>query len=104
MVKWLQPYRRINDPEGHPLWMLHRLNAGDKHRRPHLTGAILEGSSFGIKGMNDLNLHIGQWGAVSGPFKNGTTVGTFSATVTGPNPVMDVDTDFTFDVAFDPIG
>jgi hypothetical protein len=104
MIKWLQPYRRRNDPERHPLWILHRLNIGDKHRRPHLTGAVLENSSFGIKSMQDIDLHIGQWGAVTGPFKNGTTVGTFSARVTGPNPVMDVDTNFTFGVAFDPKG
>jgi len=67
-------------------------------------GAVLEGSSFGIKSMQDIDLHIGQWGAVTGPFKNGTAVGTFSARITGPNPVMDVDTDFTFGVAFDPKG
>ena len=104
VIKWLQPYRRINAPERHPLWILHRLNIGDKHRRPHLTGAVLEESSFSIKSMQDINLHVGQWGAVAGPFKNGTTVGTFSARVTGPNPIMDVDTNFTFGVAFDPKG
>ena len=106
MIKWLQPYRRINDPERHPLWRLHALNIGDKHRKPHLTGAILEGSSFGIKNMWDVDLHMHHWGmpAASGPFKNGATVGSLSLTITGPDPVMDVDTDFTFGVAFDPKG
>lgn len=106
MIKWLQPYRRINDPKGHPLWKLQALNIGDKHRRPHLTGAILEGSEFGINTLRDLNLDIHHWGlrASSGPFKHGTTVGSVSFTIAGPNPEMQVDTDFTFDVAFDPKG
>lgn len=104
LVKWLQPYRRINNPDRHPLWVLHRLNIGDKHRRPHVIGAVLEDSSFGIVSMRDIDLHIGRWGAATGPFKSGTTVGTFSVKVTGPNPEMQVDTNFFFDIAFDPKG
>jgi hypothetical protein len=106
MIKWLQPYRRINDPQGHPLWRLQTLNIGDKHRRPHLTGTVMEGSRFGIKSMQDVDLHLHGWGmsATSGPFKDGATVGSMTLTITGPNPQMDVDTDFTFNVAFDPKG
>lgn len=106
IIKWLQPYRRINDPKGHPLWVIHDMGIGDRHRKAHVTGAILENQSFGINTMMDLDLAVHYWGMDirSGPFVNGATVGQFTLTVTGPNPVMNVNTDFSYDVAFDPEG
>jgi hypothetical protein len=103
IIQGLQPYKRGANAAVDPLWTIHNFANIDKHRKPHLTGAILEGGSIGIKRMHGVNL-LTQWGAV-GAFEKGTQVGRIEFTVTNPaNYVVEMDADFTYGVAFDPKG
>jgi hypothetical protein len=90
VAKWLQPYRREEGADY--LWIVHRLDVIDKHRRLHLVNSTLEGSSWGAEGgrvvITDPCL---------GPFEDGAVVGKFMLIPEGPN--MRMYTNFAFGIA-----
>jgi hypothetical protein len=102
VIEGLQPYHRRHDPDGHELWLLHRLDIVDKHQKGLVTGTILEHASVGINEMHGGAIYIDHVGGrmTSGPFQNGAEVARFS--YTGGKLSMNVDV--TFNVAFNPKG
>jgi len=104
LIEGMQPYHRGTAAAADPLWVLHQFAIVDKHRKPHLTGAVMEGGSIGFKNMWGVNLFIDHWG-FAGPFQKGTQVGHVEFTVTQPdNFVVEMDAHFTYQIAFDPKG
>ena len=95
MIKSVQPYRKVADPEQHPLWKLHVLNVGDKHRRPHLVGAVLQGTKVDVLEYEDVDieLFLSSFRFWIGPFKNGATVQTATLKATGENPMVNFEAD-----------
>ena len=102
MIKSVQPYRKVADPEQHPLWKLHVLNVGDKHRRPHLVGAVLQGTKVDVLEYEDVDieLFLSSFRFWIGPFKNGATVQTATLKATGENPMVNFEAGHSFGVAF----
>jgi hypothetical protein len=104
LIEGMQPYHRGAAAASDPLWVLHRFAVIDKHKKPHLTGAVMEGGSIGIKNMWGVDLFLEHWG-FAGPFHKGTQAGRIEFTVTQPdNFVVEMDAKFTYQVAFDPKG
>lgn len=105
IVQSLQPYKRGTSATSEPLWLIQDFANIDKHRKPHLTGAILQGSSAGIGNMWGVNLHIHHIGVVSGAFKADTEVARINFIVTNSaNYMVDMNINFTYGIAFDPKG
>lgn len=105
VIEALQPYNRLNrldDPLSHPLWVLSELDNMDKHRTLALTGIALNGFGFGINTMRDISLHIATMGGYTGPFDENAELAVWKATVTGPNPQMDMQPRGTIQVALAP--
>lgn len=103
-IEGIQPYERANrgdDPLTHPLWVLSELDNMDKHRALALTGVALSDFAVGIVEAQDIKLFFEQVGFV-GRFDENTELTTWAATVTGPNPYMDVQPHGTIDVALAP--
>lgn len=103
-IEGIQPYERANrgdDPLTHPLWVLSELDNMDKHRALALTGVALSDFAMSINGMRDIDLYFEQVGFV-GTFDEDTELATWTATVTGPSPYMDVQPHGTVDVALAP--
>lgn len=104
VVERLQPYHRGADATDDPLWLIHDSAVVDKHRKPHLTGAILEGTSMGIQNMWGVDLSYDSLGRI-GAFNRGTEVARIAFTVTDPtNYTVDMHTDIAYGVAFAPKG
>jgi len=100
-IEGLQPYNRPNNPLDHPLWVLSELDNMDKHRTLALTGVALSDFALGINGLQDLNVHFAAVG-FSGPFDENTELATWNATVTGPDPQMDMQPRGAIEVALAP--
>jgi hypothetical protein len=99
-VEGVQPYNRVNDPNGHPLWILSELDNMDKHRSLTTAAGALSGFSIGIGNMGDINLYFDFVG-FTGPFDETTELARWKATVTGPNPHVDMYPSGPIDVLFD---
>jgi hypothetical protein len=105
IVQEMQPYKHGNSASAHPLWVLHQFANMDKHRKPHLTGAILQGASAGIGNMWGVNLYVHHIGVATGAFKKGAEISRLTFTITNPaNYRVDMNHQITYGVAFDPKG
>lgn len=105
IVQRLQPYKRGSNAPTDPLWLIHDFAVVDKHRKPHIAGAILQGASAGIREMWGVNLYVAHIGVHTGAFKKGTEVTRMTFTITDPsNYRVNMDHNLTYDVAFDPKG
>ena len=101
IIESFQPYHGGTNFANDPLWMVHDFAIVDKHRKPHVTGAILQGASLGIVNMWGVDLFVSHWGVAAGAFKQGTEVGRVDFTVTDPhNYTVQMNTDFSYGVAF----
>lgn len=100
-IEGLQPYNRLNHPLDHPLWVLSELDNMDKHRTLAVTGVALSDFALGINTIWDLDLYFAAVG-FSGPFDENTELASWKATVTGPNPQMDMQPQGTIEVALAP--
>jgi hypothetical protein len=104
LIESLQPYHRGTDAVNDPLWLVHDFAVVDKHRKPHLSGAIAQGAGMGIRQVWGVDLFVDFIG-YAGAFKQGTEVGRMTFTVTDPlNYMVDVYTDVSYLVAFAPAG
>jgi hypothetical protein len=90
-VKWLQPYRRGEQID--PLWVVHRLDILDKHRRLNVVTATLEDSAHAIEGGK---LEVTDWGI--GPFEDGAILGRFRID-SEPGAGVRMQTQFVFGIA-----
>lgn len=92
--KWLQPYRRRDGNERFDrLWVIHRMDIIDKHRRLNLVKPLVRNikyHTFDCDLVNDERL--------AGPFEDGTPIAHYSVCQTGPN--VKVRAEFAFDVLF----
>lgn len=120
VIQGLQPYNGVDPadfmtagpnvvPETiilKPLYLIHALRQINFHREPHLTGAIASGFGTGINTLRDLDIVYNPSGSEIrvGAFEPDTTLAILRFTITGPNPVVEMNFHPTFDVAFEPKG
>jgi hypothetical protein len=94
-IRKLQPFARTN-PTRSRLWVLHELDARDKHKLLTTTRALTK--QFGITGTQPYPVTIPTEGfTVFGP-KPDTVFAVVSAP---PNQDVEVESDFAFDIAFE---
>ena len=92
-AKWLQPYRRAERHD--PLWRVHRLDIIDKHRHLNIVSPYLRAARYTPVGgtvADVINL--------AGPFEDGTPVARFKMIPDPGSTMMNVKTEFTFDISF----
>lgn len=104
LIEALQPYHRGTRFMDDPLWLIHDFAIVDKHRKPHLTGAVAEGARMGMGQLWGVDFSVHSMGHV-GPFNKGTEVARVDFTVTNPADYMvDMQMDVAYHVAFAPKG
>ena len=106
-IEKLQPYQRTaGPPSTHPLYLLNQLRNIDEHRLLHLTNAALGDTYFTLRDQAGRALfystmNSGNTGFI--PFDEHTDF--MSGTIQGPTvTALEVDGEFTFQVAFAPQG
>ena len=99
-IEALQPYVRSDPVDDDPLWVLSELDNMDKHRELATTVTAMEGFSLGIVSMRDLDVAFENVG-FSGSFDPKTELARLEATVTGPNPEMQMKATGPIHVALD---
>lgn len=120
VIETLQPYHGIDPadyaaagvkvvPESvlrRPLYLIHNLRQVNFHREPHVTGAVTSNIGMGFNTFHDLDMVINPSGAgiKLGAFDDGALLGMIQFTVRGPHPIVQMNLDPTFDVAFEPKG
>lgn len=93
-VKWLQPYRRRDGSERYDrLWVIHRMDIIDKHRRLNLVKPLVRDIGYVT---NDCEVIRDE--RLAGPFEDGTPIARYAVRQTGPN--VKVRAEFLFDVLF----
>lgn len=93
-VKWLQPYRRRDGNERFDrLWVIHRMDIIDKHRRLNLVRPLVRNIQY-----HTFDCDIVTDERLAGPFEDGTPIAHYSVRQTGPN--VKVRAEFAFDVLF----
>lgn len=100
VVQGVQPYNRVDDPNGHPLWILSELDNTDKHRALTTGTAALGGFAIGIGSCRDVAL-VFDFVGFTGPFNEQTELARWAVTPTGPNPYVDINANGPIDVVFD---
>lgn len=102
-------YQRSDDPESHPLWVLHRLTNDDKHKRLHITQTVFnivldprteKGSGQTARLAVDTRFKIK-------PFEHGAVIARLAVAAVDENgmtPKVEMNPDPTYEIAFDPEG
>lgn len=94
LIERLQPYQRGPEFQTDPLWVVHRLDIIDKHRRLFLVNTTLVGTVWrAIRG----ELSESEGGI--GPFADGAVVGRFKLVPRPPDPELAMSTTFNFGIA-----
>ena len=104
-IERLQPYKRGNKFREDPLWHIHEFDVRDKHRFINVVGCALRRQSFslglaprqGEGSVKSLNFTMGGPQVIS-PLKDGTEL---SRTTIEEATNVQMDREFTFDVAFE---
>ena len=108
IIKSFQPcYRRPNDPEGDPLWVLNDLANIDKHRLLHTTAVAYIPHYGGLPPDKPSDVILGvQFPMGRRPFHDGAEIARYNITRESgePPPDMKVEVEFAFDITFDPKG
>lgn len=109
IIEDVQPFNGGDDPQLHPLWMLHELSTEDKHRLPIVTGLVVEGGIEADLQPGDpdtLNLAVTDWRGVvkRGAFQIGDPIAEWTAGTFTREPESHEDFDILFGVALDPEG
>lgn len=101
IIERMQPYHRKNGSETHPLAILNKLSNIDKHRHLAFGFGINEKSSITPNPKaRDVIVEVDGGGIRHGPIENKAEVFRVRYRETGPNPHVEVDTDFFLDIAF----
>lgn len=97
-IERLQPYNR-EPPESDPLAVLRYLWNRDKHRLLVTTNAFVKDAVFGVRALRDIDLGMA---LTLSPhvIEDGAEFAAIPATVTGPDPQVDVKGHGRVDVAF----
>jgi hypothetical protein len=101
LILELQPYKRRKNPERDPLWVLHQLCNEDKHETLPLVFSSVEIKTT-ILSDRDIDIRIPY--KRRGPFSEDTEILRIVGKHTGPNPDMQVQTEFWVAEAFDKSG
>lgn len=103
IIRLAQPYQRRNDPDGHPLMLLHALDNHDKHRVLHTTHAVVEHAPFEVLERREA---VVKWwkGLESGPFEDDTPMLQVRLLALGRKPHFKVKFAPTYGIAFDKTG
>lgn len=104
LIEGVQPHHRGSESKRHPLWVIHDFSIVDKHRKPHLALAFLDGDGFDIFRVRDMSIYIDYWRTPAGVFHDGTEIGKMKVEIRGPNPELHVNPRISYGISFDPKG
>lgn len=103
-IERCQPYHRGNGPRGHTLHALRELSNEDKHRLllPAVAAIKNPGEQFFIDVVSSRDVGPVQGGKLYSEYalKNGDLVLEAPVEITGPNPEVKTDANFTLDIGF----
>jgi hypothetical protein len=102
VIEALQPFQ-VDEPDDHPLWMLHELSNVNKHRRPLAAGAVATSAGYTITRMQGVEFR-GVGTSLTGPFEDGAIVARFHATFHTPDAILSVRPNLSTDFAFSKAG
>ena len=99
LVKWLQPYRRGDEAEGHPLWLLQDVNNTDKHRVIQTVGTVfdIQGLGFGnMRGFDFSNMNV--YGGTR--LEDGAPIADFTLVQTSADAYVEMNPQITSSIEF----
>ena len=102
IVEGLQPYHKTGNPEGHLLWLLHRLDIRDKHQLLNIITTAVQTQNFEIDSAGDFSLTGFEYKTFVSPVEDGAELGRFM--LRRPDAKVNVKPHVTFEIAFDDFG
>ena len=97
LIEEVQPYQSGNQSPRHPLWLLHELSNADKHHALHVVGSALVDTRVIPLNRRDAQVEIRS--VNFGPFNDGDEIGRVRVWMTGPNPDVELRTQFATEEA-----